>query len=150
MILDRIAEGQHYAPMHPLFARALAYLRDTDLKSLPIGKYELDGDRLFVLTQRPEGRTRAGAKLEAHRKYIDIQYVIEGNEAIGWRPTAECSQVELAYDSDRDVALFTDKPVSWFEVPPGSFSILWPHDAHAPLAAEGPVHKAVVKVAVDG
>ncbi|HEX4131556.1 MAG TPA: YhcH/YjgK/YiaL family protein [Pirellulales bacterium] len=148
MILDTIEQAARYAALHPLFERAFHYLRVTDLAALELGRHELDGDRLYVLLARDEGRTRLGAKLEAHRRYIDIQYLIAGDEEMGWRSTAECSKIDTPYNDGRDFLLFADPPVSWLAVPPRSLTIFWPGDAHAPLAGSGPVHKAVVKVAV--
>ncbi len=135
--------------MHPGFARAFQWLQSTDLASLPLGKHSLDGDRLFVIVARDEGRGQAGARLEAHRRYIDIQYIVSGDEAMGWRPTEECRSVTEPYASERDIAFFGDAPESWFAVPAGSFTIFYPSDAHAPLAGLGLLQKAVVKVAVD-
>ncbi|HEX3868928.1 MAG TPA: YhcH/YjgK/YiaL family protein [Pirellulales bacterium] len=148
MILDRLEQATLYNALHPLFGPAFAYLRETDLAALAMGKHPIDGDRLFAIAARDEGRTRAGAKLEAHRAYIDIQYVVEGCEVMGWRPTAECSLVESPFEPARDIGFFADAPKSWFEIPSGSFTILWPSDAHAPLAGEGALHKVVLKVAV--
>src|SRR5947207_1244109 len=110
MILDLLAEAARYTALHPLFGAAFEYLRSTPLAELPLGKHVLDGDRLYVLVAREEGRTRTGAKLEAHRKYIDIQVTIAGNEEMGWRPTAECARVETPYDAARDIAFYLDEP----------------------------------------
>ncbi len=148
MILDCFDGALIYESLNPLFARAFAYLLETDLKALPVGKHTIDGDRLFAIAARDDGRGRSGAKLEAHREYLDIQFVIEGEETMGWRPLADCSHVEMPYDAKRDIAFFTDRPTSWFTVPTGSFAILWPSDAHAPLAGTEPVRKVVLKVAV--
>ncbi|MBS0208319.1 MAG: YhcH/YjgK/YiaL family protein [Planctomycetes bacterium] len=149
MILDRLTESAKYEALHPLFAQAFAWLRANDLNALAPGKYELSGDRLYALVSDDQGRTRAGAKLESHRKYIDIQYVVRGDELIGWLPAAECRQVELAYDASRDLLLYGDASETWLVMPAGTFTIFWPCDGHAPLATDGAVRKVVLKIAVE-
>lgn len=93
-----------------------------------------------------EGRTGHTAHLEAHRRYIDIQYTIEGPEEIDWSPRASCVVPAGPFDSERDIMFFQDRPGTWFEVPPGRFAIFFPEDAHAPLGGQGPLKKAVVKI----
>jgi YhcH/YjgK/YiaL family protein len=119
------------------------------LAELPVGRHEIDGDRLFCMISKGPGRSRAEAKLEAHRKYIDIQYVIAGTEEMGWRPTAACTLSEVSYDAEKDIEFFADEPESWTQVPAGSFVIFFPQDAHAPLVSDAEIHKAVLKIAVE-
>ena len=148
MILDRLSNADRYVTLHPLFEQAFRALRVADLRSAPDGKQAVDGDNLFLMIARSAGKGRAGAKLEAHRRYIDIQYCLEGTDRIGWKPTDGCKE-ETPYDADSDLAFYRDVPESWFEVPAGFFAIFFPDDAHAPLAGDGPVHKVIVKVTVD-
>jgi YhcH/YjgK/YiaL family protein len=149
MILDDLQFAMQYYPLHPGFRAAFECLQQTKLRDLPLGRRPLDGDRLFLLLARDPGRGRQGAKLEAHRKYIDIQLSLGGLEEIGWKPTSQCAQVVAPYDADRDIMFFQDKSDAWIALPPGKFMVLWPGDAHAPLAGQGELYKAVVKVAVD-
>jgi biofilm protein TabA len=148
MILSTLDKSQQYANCYPGLARGFEFLRQPGLANHPDGKLEIDGDRLFAIFAHEEGRGRDGAYLEFHRRYIDIQFVIEGSEVIGWQPLATCQQVKQVYDQDRDLGFFSERPTNWLEVSPGSFAIFFPHDAHAPLASSGPVHKVVIKVAV--
>ena len=147
MILDSIERGGAYAAVHPAFTKAFAYLQNTDLEALPDGRYELDGDRLYVLIMTVDGRGREGAKPEVHRRYIDIQALVRGEEVMGWSPLAACRQ-PLPFDAAKDVGFFADPPASWVTVPQGSFTIFFPEDVHAPLAGSGQVKKAVVKIVV--
>jgi biofilm protein TabA len=57
--------------------------------------------------------------------------------------------VTRPYDADRDIEFFGDAPQVWTRLPPGHFMIFYPHDAHAPLAAEGSCDKVVMKIAVN-
>ena len=147
MIMDTIARGAAYAALHPAFAKAFAFLRDTNLAALPDGRLELDGERLFVLVMTLDGRGRDGAKLEVHRRYIDIQVVVTGADVMGWSPIAACRE-PLPFDEAKDAGLLNDVSASWILVPQGTFTIFFPEDAHAPLAGTGRVKKAVVKVAL--
>ena len=149
MILATIEQAYRYADCHHGLSRGFEFLQTTKLDELTDGKHEIDGVRLFAIVAHDQGRGRDGATLEVHRKYIDIQYVISGNEQIGWQPLASCRTVKQAYDFATDLAFFLDRPSSWFELAPRSFAVFFPEDAHAPLAAQGPVHKVVVKIAVD-
>ena len=111
------------------------------------------GDSLVLIIDHVEGKGREAARLEAHRKYIDVQLIIPGKGAVaeefGWRPAAACSQTTEKYDAAKDIVFFGDQPEIWFAVPPGYFAVFFPSDAHAPLAGKGAIRKAVVKVAVE-
>jgi YhcH/YjgK/YiaL family protein len=148
MVLDTLPLASRYAALHHAFAKAFRFLADTDLDALPIGRTAIDGDDMFVILDRQDGRGREGARLEAHRRYIDIQFTIHGEEEIGWTPLSACTAPAGAFDSTRDIIFFDDAPSCWVTVPRGSFAIFFPDDAHAPLAAQGAVTKAVVKIAV--
>ena len=148
MILDDLKNAPRYDKLHEGFSLGFEFLLRPDLASLDSGKYELDGEHLFALINRDPGRGHAGARLEAHRRYIDIQLLVDGSEEIGWRPTAECQALTDPYDPSRDIMFFSDAPYTWIRLPVGKFMIFYPDDAHAPLAATGDNLKAVIKVAV--
>lgn len=147
MVLDDLSNAQRYIALHSQFAAAFEYLHSRRLAELPEGRHEIDGERLFVLVARSPGKGREAARLECHRRYIDIQVTIEGQEEIGWRELGECRQIDEPYVDERDIAFYADRPETWLVMPPGKFAIFYPHDAHAPLAGRGEVFKAVVKVA---
>ena len=148
MILAGLIESDRYCALHPLFARAFEFLRNTDLKALEPGKHSVQGEEIFALVEACTGRTRAEAKLECHRRYIDIQQVLEGIDEMGWKPVAKCVDPATDYDAARDIRFFNDAPSSWIATPPGSFCLFFPDDAHAPLVSTGFIRKVVVKIAV--
>jgi YhcH/YjgK/YiaL family protein len=148
MILERIDQAARYRTFHPLFAQAFDWLAATDLAALPPGRHDIDGDRLFVIVEACDGRTRADARLECHRRYIDIQLVLEGIDEMGWRALADCVQPRTDYDAARDIRFFDDAPASWIATPAGAFCLFFPDDAHAPLVSDGFIRKVVVKIAV--
>jgi YhcH/YjgK/YiaL family protein len=148
MILDQLTSAQRYCGLHPGFVLAFDFMRRQNLSELPPGRHAIDGDRLYVGISDNEGRGPDAARLEAHRRYIDIQCALSGIDEIGWRPLSACSQVAEAYVAERDIVFFQERPESWFTLRPGAFTILFPEDAHAPLAGKSAVRKAVFKVAL--
>ncbi len=149
MFVDRLSQAKHYVEHHPGFRPAFAFLASVRVRRMEFGHHTLDGDRLFALLIEADGCGREETTLETHRRYIDIQLTLAGTEEIGWRPTADCREPLAEYDPENDVQFFGDRPEVWLPVPVGAFAVFFPHDAHAPFAGSGRVHKAVVKVAVD-
>ncbi|MBN1464434.1 YhcH/YjgK/YiaL family protein [candidate division KSB1 bacterium] len=146
MIIATLDQRGEFEDMHPAFAQVFDFLGQENLADLAPGRYPVDGDRLYCIVSRDSGKTRAEAKLEAHRKYIDIQYVIAGDEEMGWRPTAECSDIDTPYDDEKDIMFYSDPITTWRKVAPGSFAIFTPDDAHAPMVGRGEIHKVVCKI----
>lgn len=148
MIVAPLAHLERYVSVHPRFARAVDVIRHTDLASLAPGRHAVAGDELYVSIDHKDGRGRDGARLEAHRKYIDVQVTLAGHEEIGWLPLARCDKPAGEFSVERDILFFDDAPDLWVKVPPGVFAVFFPEDAHAPLAGRGPLRKAIVKVLV--
>jgi biofilm protein TabA len=148
MIVDHLQAAERYFSLHPGFRRGFEFLRGLSADPA-VGKHIIDGDRLYATIARDQGRGREKSLLESHRRYIDIQFVIDNADLIGWLPTARCERVSGAYAAEKDIGFFYDRPQTWLDLPAGYFAIFFPQDAHAPLAASGPIYKAVVKVAVE-
>ncbi len=148
MIFDTLANADRYTALHALFPRAFEFLRNTDLIALAPGRYPIEGERLFAIVETAAGRNREQAKLECHRKYVDIQLVLEGTDEMGWRPLCDCHEPLADYSSEKDIQFFHDVPASWIATPPSAFCIFFPQDAHAPLVSEGEIHKVILKIAV--
>jgi len=148
MIVDTLAQSERYRHLHPGFAAAFDFATSCDIEALAPGRHVIDGDRLFVSIDHTEGRGRAEARLESHRRYIDIQLTIDGNEEIGWRPLSQCRTPAAPFDEPRDIRFYDDAPDSWVSVPRGRFAIFFPDDAHAPLGGTGLLKKAIFKIVV--
>lgn len=149
MILDDLDSAERYSLVHPGFTAAFEFLKRDGLEKLAAGRHPIDGDRLYALVIHQDGRGRENAKLEIHRRYIDIQFTVAGRDEIGWKPVAQCTRHGQEYNEEKDVAFFTDEPDAWVATPKGTFGVFFPEDAHAPLGGTGPIHKVVVKVAVE-
>jgi biofilm protein TabA len=148
MILDSLEKAEQYYDMHPLFEQAFAFLHTVDPATVEPGTYELDGRNLYVIISRSPGQPPAPGRLEAHRKYIDVQVPLAGAFPVGWRPLADCARVHTAYSPDNDAGLFDDAPEAKFPLSAGRFAIFFPDDAHAPEPSPEPLVKAVFKIIV--
>ena len=150
MILDSLPQWRRYAALHTRLAQAFAFLEQATPDSAD-GRHAIDGDAVFALVQRYQTRPAAGP-LEAHRRYVDVQYLLRGREVIQWAPLASLSTIARPYDEKQDAGLFAaDAGVASVPVSAGQFMILCPDDAHAPCCAWAEpesVVKIVVKVAV--
>ena len=147
MILDTLENAAKYAGLKMGISEAFGFLDQPGLAELPDGKHKILGDRVFAIVAHGNGRNASDGELEGHQKHIDIQYVISGDESIGWAPREGLTSL-VEYNAEDDLEFFKGEPRSIVRVPPGSFAVFLPSDAHLPLIGNGPIHKVVVKVAV--
>ena len=148
MIYDRLDHIDVYKHVHPGVYKALCMLRDTDFSGMEDGRYEVDGEELFFLLQSYEPNP-ANETPEAHKKYIDIQCLLSGIEAMGVGALEDMTE-EVDGKPERDI-WFYHGPLDTITLIPGKFAALWPGDAHAPGIALGeavPCRKVVFKVKV--
>jgi YhcH/YjgK/YiaL family protein len=161
MILDHLSRSDLYATLGPRFAKAFEFLKTADLLNMPLGKHEIEGDKLFALVQEYTPKARSVGKFEAHERYWDVQYVARGEERMGWAARSRLS-ISEPYDPAREVMFFESSPAShigdFFLVAEGYFTVFGPQDGHMPGVALGDdatfdhyqtgkaVRKVVVKV----
>lgn len=147
MIVDRLGNRSVDAHVLPRVRQALEYLRTTDMRAAAPGRHEIDGDRLFALVQEYETRHPDACVWEAHRRYVDVQYVVQGIERMGYAPIADMVP-RVPYDAEKDVALF-EPGTRFVTLNAGMYAIFGPEDVHSPGGAAGEpraVRKVVVKV----
>lgn len=150
MILDSLKNKAQYAALHPRFQTVFDFIDNNDVAALPCGRHDIDGDNIFVMVQEMDLREIKDARLELHRKYIDIQLLLQGPaEVFGWSEKKDCLTPETDFDEAKDIQLFTDIPQCFYTVAEGQFSILFPEDGHAPMLGEGHVKKCIFKIAID-
>ncbi len=151
MILDTLAHARLYTAISPRFQPAFDFLRKVNAQST-VGRHDIDGDNVYALVQKYTTKPAEQAQFEAHRKYIDVQFVFSGKESILWAPLASMKTVTMPFDESKDAALWSLVPEGWpLRVAAGQFTILFPQDAHAPCCVwDKPceVTKVVVKVKV--
>ncbi len=149
MIIDTLSNATLYSGLSSRIQQAFAYLQQTDLENAETGKYEIDGTNVFALVQEYESKPMAEGKWEAHRRYIDVQYIVRGNEQIGYVHISHLTPGD--YDADRDFLPLTGEG-EYLTLFAGDFMLLFPDDGHMPglvVGGSGPVKKVVVKVAVE-
>ena len=148
MIMDVLSRWKNYNWNNERFEKAF---RDVEgLKAdAPEGRTEIDGENIFCMVQVYETNTWEGQQFESHRQYADIQLVLDGEESILWAPI-ESLKVVKPYEPD--IMFYDLAPASTELVfTPGTFSVFFPTDAHAPClqhVSKSTVRKAVVKVRV--
>ena len=149
MILDTIDNTHLYTGLHANFAKAFEILRDSTMSQKEDGRYTVDGDEVYYMIQRYTTKPMSQGKLEAHRKYIDIQFLLSGEELLGYAPVKDLTVAE-EYNPQKDIAFFnTQKDITKIKLEPGLFCILFPDDAHLPcchLAEPTEARKAVIKI----
>ena len=151
MILDTIDNTRLYIGLHAGFAKAFEILTDKTLAKKQDGKYSVDGDKIYYTIQRYTTKPLNEGNLEAHRKYIDIQFLLEGVEILGYAPLKGLTTAEV-YNPQKDIAFFnTPKEITKVKLEPGLFCILFPDDAHLPcrqLAGPAEVRKVIIKIQI--
>lgn len=149
MVIDDLKNAELYAGLGEDLNTALHFLRQTDFSGMGPGRIEIDGDRIFALVQQYTTETPVACSFEAHRRYIDVQYVAAGRERMLYANAGDLAE-EKPYDQEGDYTLLAGDGSSLI-CREGMFAAFFPEDAHAPgLMAAGPepVKKVVVKVAL--
>jgi YhcH/YjgK/YiaL family protein len=150
MIIDKIENSKLYEGISQRIKEAFEYIRNTDLKNIKPGKYEIDGENIFALISEYKTKAESEGKLEAHRKYIDVQYVISGEELMGYAPLGDQIILE-PYKEESDISFFKGEK-SLTKVSSGMFAIFFPEDVHMPgISTEkvSDVKKLVIKVRIN-
>ncbi len=141
MIRDTIEHLGQYEAAHPLFRTAFAFLRNYD--NLECGRYPLENG-IFALVQRYTAKQESVCKWEAHKKYIDLQYIVKGRETICTAYENEMT-LTVPYHAEKDISFYEGNG-SRQELKEGEFLILFPWDAHKPAIGEGEIEKIVLKI----
>jgi len=146
MILDKLQNADLY-DISVSLKKGFDFLTSTNLETLEVGKYEIDGNDVFALISEYESKVHEDCRLEAHRKYADIQYIVSGKEAIGFN-TLNNQAVLIDYNPDKDIIFFSGETTPLI-LENGMFAVFFPQDLHRPcMQINGPekVKKVVVKV----
>lgn len=147
MIIDKLENAKKYYNLGANIEKALKYLLNTDLKAVKDGKYVINED---IYANFNTGMTKNPdiTPWEIHKTYTDIQYVISGEEIMGWANIENYSET-TPYDAEKDISFGEVKDGSFFIVPKGYFVIFTPDDAHKPMLKHvetKEVKKVIVKV----
>lgn len=128
MILDSIENLSAYAKLGAGFADAVRFLAENRAESLADGRIEVS-ENLFVLIQTYETAPTETGKFESHHRYIDLQYLVDGEETVVWQHTARLTKIDE--NPERDYVFYqgegTPVPLS-----AGNFMVFFPPDGHMP------------------
>jgi len=128
--------------------KAFNFLKTSDLKNLETGRYELDGDSVFVTISEYMTKNEEDARFEAHQSYADIPYLVDGEEQIGIIPLAKTTET-VPYDTLKDIVFLSAPENNYHLATPERFFVFFPGDAHCPGVKKDEnqtVRKVVVKI----
>lgn len=151
MIKDNLQNVEKYYDLSDSIKVGLDYLAKANFLNMENGKYEILGDKVFAIVQDYMSKSKADNKFEAHKKYIDIQYIVKGEEEIGVCDISNFNGL-IPYDSEKDIVFLTpidESKAEFIHLKEKEFVILMPRDAHMPsIEVDEPsyVKKVVVKV----
>ncbi|MBI1936710.1 MAG: YhcH/YjgK/YiaL family protein [Ignavibacteriales bacterium] len=150
MIFDTLKHASIYFSFGEKVKSAFTYLMNTNFDNLEPGKYEIDGEDVFAIVQQYDTKPLSSGKWEAHKKYLDIQYVVTGKERMGYSNSQKMIVTE-EYNEEKDI-MFLKGEGNFLSVEAGSFAVFFPTDIHMPGIAinlSTSVKKVVVKVKVE-
>ena len=134
--------------MEKKLEKALEIIEDLDWETVECGTYTVDDD-IFYMVQEYETKHPQEARYEAHEKYVDIQYIVKGEERMEFADATKL-KVDEAYNKKKDVVFFKEpKVIDAFIVSAGDYRIFYPEDAHRPGLCVGEpskVKKILAKV----
>ena len=149
MIIDKLSNSHLYSGLGEKINKSFAFLKQTDFSKMESGKHQIDGENIFALVNEYNTKDKSEGKLEAHKKYIDVQFVAKGSELMGYAPLGNQKVID-EYNEQNDITFFSgDK--SFTQVGEGMFAIFFPTDVHMPgikFDEKSYVKKVVIKVKV--
>lgn len=147
--IDKVQFAQQYHLNKVLWDKSFAFLKETDLQALKPGRHVIDGDNVFGLVSEAPSKDYDKTAFESHLNYIDLQFVISGEENMGKAPLADV-KLDKPYNEKSDIMFYTgDGKI--YTVHQGSFILFFPSDAHRPNITPGGnkvVKKIVIKIRV--
>ncbi len=149
MVIDNLKNAKFYYTLGKHIKKGLKYLQTTDFSKIENGKYEIDGENIFAVVNTYDTKPQDACQWEAHKKYIDIQYVAEGSEKIGY-VNIKGLKIISDYNADNDI-MFLKGSGNILTFESGMFILFTPTDAHMPGLKAGEaqiVKKVVVKVKI--
>ena len=149
MVIANLRDSDRYILLHPLFQELFAYIKQTDWTTCRLGKIQLKEDILFINYVEVQGAAKDLQPLEFHNRYIDVHIPLSVTETIGWADRASLHEINVPYNDDSDCGFYKERPAQYFELPVGTFAIVFPEDAHAPAIASGSLRKLIAKIKIE-
>ena len=148
MIQCTLADAGRYATLSPRLKTLFDFLKTHDLRQMPLGRIEVDGDAVFINNVECDLISHEEQKLEVHRRYIDVHIPLDRSEIIGWSPLSALGESEKPFDETADFARYPQLAQVYTNVTPGQCFFAFPEDAHAPVIGFGKLRKAICKVLI--
>lgn len=130
--------------------KAINYLKNNNFLSMKAGIYEIDGKDIYAQVIDITTKEKSQQRPEVHRKYIDVQFSVEGKEIIGFARDTGNNKISEEFLEERDIMFFEDMDNEIdLKMKPGNFAILFPNDVHRPacLCDEvATIRKVIVKI----
>lgn len=130
--------------------KGLAFLDDLDLKTAEVGDYPIDGKKVYAKISEYSTLAREEKKAETHAKYIDIQFLISGEERVYTHPWQETLQVVEDLLESKDACFYKVQESTSHVLAGETFAVYFPWEVHRPGCSVGEnscrVKKLVVKV----
>lgn len=152
MILDKIENIDLYLGVNDRIRKALLLIKESRFEEMKDGRYEIEGEVMYMTISRYQTKPIEDGKWESHKKYIDVQFIAEGAESVGYSNITNMTIVN-EYNEEKDIR-FLKGYGNFFTAEKSTFFILFPEDVHMPgisLESNKPqlVTKVVVKVKAD-
>lgn len=147
--IDKVQFAQQYHANKDVWDKAFAFLKETDLTALTNGRHEIDGTNAFALVSEGPTKDYDKTAFESHKNYIDLQFVISGEEKMGKAPIASV-KLDKEYNEKNDIMFYTGDGEIYL-VPQNTFMLFFPSDAYRPSITPGGnkvVKKVVIKIQV--
>ena len=154
MIAGELTELRKQANINYGLEQAFLYLSEINPESLVDGKVSINGDKVFaIISHYDTSKICEEIEVEGHRRYVDLQYIAAGSEAIGWIGIDQIKE-SRNYDTELDVwkCNLPVCSISLLKLASGQAALLFPEDAHcSQLCSSTPekVVKIVIKVSID-
>lgn len=133
MILDTLDNSSNYTCIHPGLDQFFKAFREYNPSNYPQGIAHLDGDDAFIIFKQYETYPAKGALMEAHNLFLDIMYMVEGEETVYVKPRSKLNRIVKEYDvNDEAMLAKLDSDCTPVLLTAGQFLILFPEDAHCP------------------
>lgn len=149
MIVDNINNINIYELRNQNLIKAFEYIRKHNFVDKLTGKFEIDGEDLYAIISEYMPKSENNVFWEAHKKYLDIHYVIEGEELIGYTPINNLDIIK-PYDKENDVVLGIADG-NYIKLNTGDFMVFFTNEAHKPgvkTSSCAKVKKLIIKIKI--
>ena len=122
MIFDRLSNSKQYEKLNEKFKIGFDFLKNNNLKEMKDGRYDI-AEGVFANVQSLKTKNKTEKKWEVHKDYIDIQYVIKGEESMGYGILEDFKKVVVPYDKEKDIEFLDGEKFNYIDVNENDFVI---------------------------